>query len=84
MLLRWALLAVLLTACGSEALKHAGQSCTASSECGNGLLCNLATHKCAGMGSVDAAIPVDAAKIDARRPIDAPKPIDAAVDAPPD
>ena len=84
MLLRGALLAVLLTACGDQALKHAGQSCTASSECASGLLCDLTVHKCAGMESVDAAISVDAAKADARRIIDAPKPIDAAVDAPPD
>ena len=86
MLLRLVLLAVLLTACGDQALKRAGESCTASSECDKGLLCDLAVHKCAGMGSVDAAIPVDADKmmIDAKRMIDAPRPIDAAVDAPPD
>jgi hypothetical protein len=83
MLLRGIALAVVLTACGDAALKRQGESCTASSECAAGLLCDLARHVCSGKESVDAATNVDAAKADARRPIDAAMP-DAAVDAPTD
>jgi hypothetical protein len=81
---------VALGACGGNSLKKAGESCTASSECDKGLLCDTAQHVCAGKGSVDAFVePIDAPKgVDAKpidaKPIDA-KPIDAALpDAPPD
>jgi hypothetical protein len=51
MRLRGVLLAMLLGACGEQAVKRAGQACTSSSECDKGLLCDLGTHKCAGMSS---------------------------------
>lgn len=81
-MLRALALATLVCACGSPTAKKAGQSCTSSSECDKGLLCDTAQHVCAGMGSVDAAVNVDGALVDGR-PIDA-RPIDAPVDAPPD
>jgi hypothetical protein len=90
-MLRGLILCCVLAGCGSSALKRAGESCTASSECDNGLLCDLGQTPavCADKGSIDAAVdmpdgsdaPIDAA-VDAP-PIDAP-PIDAPPDAPPD
>ena len=90
-------LAIGAAACGGDSLKRAGESCSASSECDTGLLCNFGAepHTCENMGSLDAAEPtvdaprthIDAGHVDAKpidaRPIDA-RPIDAAVDAPPD
>ena len=82
------LVIVLLAGCGgSTSLKKAGESCTSSSECDPGLLCDTGQHVCADKGSVDAAEPIDAAMIDAQmndaKPIDAKPdaPVDAAVDA---
>lgn len=83
-MLRALALAALVGACGSPAVKKAGQSCTSSSECDKGLLCDTALHVCAGLGSIDAAVDVDASLIDGQRPIDAAVPIDAPVDAPVD
>ena len=76
------LIVVLLASCGSTTLKRAGEACVSSSECDKGLLCDTAVHKCAGMGSVDAAIPVD---MGVQPIVDAPAP-DAFVflDAPTD
>ena len=86
-MLRGLILCCVLAGCGSTALKRAGESCTASSECDNGLLCDLGAQPpvCADKGSVDAAVPepdgsdtpIDAAP-------DTTPPIDAAPDAPPD
>jgi hypothetical protein len=78
-----------LAGCGNPTVKAAGEACVASSECGEGLVCDLGHSPavCAGMLSLDAAAPVvdaaatDAAMIDAAM-IDAR--IDAAVDAPVD
>ncbi len=78
----------LLGACSSTSLKRAGESCTASSECASGLLCDLAMKPavCADKGSLDAppAMMIDARKLDAK-PVDA-RPVDAAIgsDAPAD
>ena len=75
----------LLGACSSTSLKRAGEQCSASSECGNGLLCDLAMKPavCADKGSLDAPPPMaDGPRIDAKI-VDA-KPIDAPPDAPPD
>lgn len=73
----------LLAACSSTSLKRAGESCTASSECASGLLCDLAMKPavCADKGSLDAARPMVDGGADARR-VDAK--VDAAVDAPAD
>jgi hypothetical protein len=53
-----------LAACTGTNLsdRKAGQTCSTSSECENGLLCNLDKdpHVCAGMSSLDAP-PPDAA-----------------------
>jgi len=68
----------LLGACSSTSLKRAGESCSASSECASGLLCDLAMKPavCADKGSLDAPPPMaDAAPVDAMvdaKPIDAP------------
>jgi hypothetical protein len=46
-------------ACGSPAVKSAGESCVSSAECGAGLLCDLSSHTCSMNGdvqNVDAAI----------------------------
>jgi hypothetical protein len=74
----------LLGACGSTSLKRAGESCSASSECASGLLCDLAMKPavCADKGSLDAPPPAVDGGIDARM-VDA-RPIDAPPDAPPD
>ena len=75
----------LLAGCSSTTLKKAGESCTASSECANGLLCDLAMKQpvCSGKSSLDAPPPtVDAARGDAK-PVDA-KPVDAPPDTPAD
>ena len=72
-------------ACGSVGLKKAGESCKTSSECDDGLVCDLGAdpHVCAGMGTpppppgVDAP-PADTPGVDAP-PVDAP--VDAAIDA---
>jgi len=75
----------LLGACGSTSLKRQGESCSASSECASGLLCDLAMKPavCADKGSLDAPPPtVDGPRVDAK-PADA-RPIDAKPDAPPD
>jgi hypothetical protein len=56
MRLRGVLLALLLGGCGDQPVKRAGQACTSSAECDKGLLCDLGTHKCAGMSSQDAAV----------------------------
>ena len=84
-------LTVVLVGCGSSAQKRAGESCSASSECASGLLCDLAQKPavCSDKGSLDAFVappdgsntPVDARAVDART-IDAPQ--DATPDAPPD
>lgn len=76
---------LLLVGCGGASLKHAGQTCSASSECDKGLLCDLAQSPpvCAGMGVVQppdaAGNPPDAAK----SPPDAKPTPDAAPDAAP-
>lgn len=86
---------MLLLGCGSTALKHAGDTCTASSECGPGLLCDMSKTPavCAGMGVLPDAPPKpdgagDAQKTPDARLVDAAKPDaspDAApADAPPD
>lgn len=85
-MLRGLILCCVLAGCGSSALKRAGESCTASSECDNGLLCDLGAQPpvCADKGSIDAAVPMpdgSDAPVDAAP--DAP-PIDAPPDAPPD
>ncbi len=75
----------LLGACSSTSLKRAGESCSASSECASGLLCDLALKPavCADKGSLDAPPPmVDGPRAVDARPIDAPP--DAPADAPPD
>jgi hypothetical protein len=89
-MLRGLILCCVLAGCGSSALKRAGESCTASSECDNGLLCDLGAQQpvCADKGSIDAAVPMPDADAGSDTPIDAapdaPPPIDAAPDAPPD
>ncbi|MCX5740956.1 MAG: hypothetical protein NT062_00490 [Proteobacteria bacterium] len=86
--MRWILALAFVAACGSSSLKHAGESCVASSECDNGLLCDFGGHVCANTGSLDAFTPppdggpIDASPVDGR-PIDA-RMIDAAIDAAPD
>ena len=89
--------AVLLgLSCGGGSLKHAGDTCAASSECAAGLICDdgKTPHVCAGMGSLDAFVPeidgpvshVDAAPTDGTQPTpDAHVTPDATVtpDAPP-
>jgi hypothetical protein len=83
-IVRAALAGILVSvACGSPAVKTAGQSCVSSAECGEGLLCNLDSHVCAPNGG---AVTIDAAVnafmhplIDGsggKPPVDA-KPIDA-------
>jgi hypothetical protein len=69
---------------GGGSLKKSGETCVGSSECDVGLICDLARTPgvCANMGSIDGAIPADAARIDAK-PRDAAPAVDAAVDAPP-
>jgi hypothetical protein len=93
-MIRVAFAALLLAGCGNAALKHAGQTCSASSECDKGLLCDTGQNPpvCAGTssGTSDAAPMPDAAKAKAdakstpdARKIDAPM-IDApAIDATP-
>jgi hypothetical protein len=85
--------AALSVGCGGSAtLKKVGEACVSSTECDVGLLCDLAgtPPRCANMGSVDGAIPVDAARVDAGprdgAAVDAPIAIDApvAIDAPDD
>jgi hypothetical protein len=64
---RWLAFVVLLAACGTDDTntKKAGETCSASSECMTGLLCDLDKdpHVCSDMGSLDAGPPD--AKIDA-------------------
>lgn len=87
-------LLVASAACGGTSLKERGESCTASSECVEGLVCdlNVPMHVCQPTSTpIDAredppdadpdAVPVDAPPGDGP-PIDAP-PIDARPDAPP-
>ena len=87
----FALCLLLVTACGSSSLKKVGESCTASAECDNGLLCDLAKSVCAGKLSVDAAVgqqpdgpTVDAPTQTGDAAVDAMTAADAADDAPPD
>jgi hypothetical protein len=92
----WRCLAVIAAlGCGGHSLKAAGETCTASSECESGLLCDIGQMPavCAGSGStlpIDGAQPPgaeagpdDGGMSDAG-PIDAPVMVDAAVDAMPD
>ena len=53
------LAAIVALSCGGGSLKRAGETCTASSECGAGLICDdgKTPHVCAGQGSVDAFVP---------------------------
>ena len=86
-MLRGLILCCALAGCGSSALKRAGETCTASSECDNGLLCDLGAQPavCADKGSVDAAEPMpDGSDTPIDAAPDAPAVIDAAPDAPPD
>ena len=83
-MMRAAFAVLLLAGCGNAALKRAGQTCSASSECDKGLLCDTGHSPpvCAGTssGGVDAAAKMpDAAKAtpDAKKTPDAPM-IDAA------
>ena len=96
--MRWLLAAVvaalLAAACGGTALRSDGQTCSASSECAEGLVCNFGVdpHVCASMGMPpppDAPEVIDAnanlpdvppGTPDARVP-DAPGPVDAESDA---
>jgi hypothetical protein len=80
-MVRGLVLCCVLAGCGSTAQKRAGESCTASSECAAGLLCDLAQKPavCSDKGSLDAFVPLpdgsNAPPIDAApdaRPIDAP------------
>ena len=50
---------VLGLSCGGGSLKRAGETCSASSECAAGLICDdgKTPHVCAGMGSLDAFVP---------------------------
>ena len=81
--MRWIIL-IALASCGSPALKKVGETCSASSECDNGLLCDFGKSPsvCANKGSIDAAVmqPDAARKFDAPMMADAP-PADAAEDA---
>ena len=79
-------LALTLAACGGATPKAAGEECVASSECADGLVCDLGRTPAVCAGSLTAVVdappaPVDAAEADAAA-IDAPA-IDARViDAP--
>lgn len=89
---RWGAVALslALAACTGGSLKPAGETCTASSECDVGLLCDtgVTPHVCAATGTGMPGGPADAG-VDApsgagdASPADAP-PIDAPVDAPVD
>lgn len=80
-----------LLGCGETALKRTGEPCSASAECGTGLICDYGVepHICSATGTplpdapvVDASADADeseAGVVDAT--IDA-TPIDAAIDAP--
>jgi hypothetical protein len=90
---RAALAMMLLLGCGSTALKRSGDTCNASSECGPGLLCDMAKNPpvCAGMGVIpdappttDAAPPSDGQKTPDAQMVDAAKPDAATPDAMPD
>ncbi|HLU67973.1 MAG TPA: hypothetical protein VKZ63_16925 [Kofleriaceae bacterium] len=52
-----------LAGCGDPALRAAGEPCFASSECGPGLVCDLAAEQpiCASMGSGGGGVVFDAA-----------------------
>jgi len=73
-------------ACGGSSAKQAGETCVASSECGDGLVCDFGQTPavCASMGTIDAAeldadpSLIDAAELDAAQ-TDGPAPIDARV-----
>ncbi|HEY4239219.1 MAG TPA: hypothetical protein VGM88_05360 [Kofleriaceae bacterium] len=91
--MRKALFALLFVAgCGDAALnsKTQGESCSASSECGAGLLCDFGQTPpvCAGMSSVpqpDAASDVDSPITPVDGPaVDSPAIDSPAIDAPPD
>ena len=66
---------------GGTGLKQAGDTCSASSECDEGLVCDLGAdpHVCAGMGTPPPPPEVDAPPA-GDGGVDAP-PVDAAVDA---
>ena len=72
-MLRALAIILMVASCGDDTTPSVakGGKCVASSECAAGLLCDSATHTCLGMGTIDAAIMVDAAKPDAQPPIDA-------------
>ena len=84
--LAFAIVLAAVSACGGTSLKAAGEKCVASSECDQGLLCDLAqpTPVCAGSGAtqptVDAAVdahPLIDSSVDGSVHVDA-----AAPDAP--
>ena len=61
----------LLLSCAGDSSRRQGESCVATSQCVQGLICDQVQKVCAMMGSpVDAPVPVDAeeddASIDAR------------------